>query len=71
MFFDHLERIFKLSLLGALTLLAMAFFQKDRIQVSEKDFALPSVRSATPTHFANVPHDRDVRQLFYDLILLP
>ena len=31
MFFDHLERIFKLSLLGALMLLAMAFFQKDRL----------------------------------------
>ena len=31
MFFDHLERIFKLSLLGALTLLAIAFFQKDRL----------------------------------------
>ena len=31
MFFDQLERIFKLSLLGALTLLAIAFFQKDRL----------------------------------------
>ena len=31
MFFDHLERIFKLSLLGALILLAIAFFQKDQL----------------------------------------
>ena len=35
MLFDQLERIFKVMLIGALALLAMSFFQKDRLPTPE------------------------------------